>query len=159
MRRTGLAWLLCALGGCATLSRDALDRRFGAADPARHDQPQAPVPGRVSWRDDVQPILPSRCVVCHGCYDAPCQLKLGAWQGVARGASSDNVYDTARLREAAPSRLFVDAQRPSQWCAKGFFPVLNERAPTPEAQLAGSLLYQTPVLKQQHPLPAGPVLG
>jgi hypothetical protein len=86
-------------------------------------------------------------------------LKLGAWQGVARGASGDNVYDTERLREAEPSRLFVDAQRPSQWRTRGFFPVMNERSPTPEAQLAGSLLYQTLRLKQQHPLPAGPVLG
>ena len=141
------------------LSRDSFDERYGSADPKRYDQPAAPAPGGVSWRADVQPILQRRCVVCHGCYDAPCQLKLGAWQGVARGGSSDNVYDTTRLREAAPSRLFVDAQLPSQWRAKGFFPVLNERSPTPEAQLAGSLLYQTLVLKQQHPLPAGPLLG
>jgi len=88
----------------------------------------------------VQPILQRRCVVCHGCYDAPCQLKLTAWQGVARGASRENVYDTERLREAEPSRLFVDAQLPSQWRGRGFFPVLSERSPTPEAQLAGSLL-------------------
>ncbi|MGL6112117.1 MAG: fatty acid cis/trans isomerase [Rubrivivax sp.] len=150
---------LTALVGCATLSRDSFDQRFGAVDPSRYDQPAAPAPGSVSWRVDVQPILQRRCVVCHGCYDAPCQIKLGAWQGVARGGSSDDVYDTERLREAEPSRLFVDAQLPSQWRAKGFFPVLNERSPTPEAQLAGSLLYQTLVLKQQQPLPAGPVLG
>ena len=136
--------------------RRALRRsRSGALRPARRRLPRA----SVSWRADVQPILQRRCVVCHGCYDAPCQLKLGAWQGVARGGSSEEVYDATRLREAAPSRLFVDAQLPSQWRAKGFFPVLNERSPTPEAQLAGSLLYQTLVLKQQHPLPAGPVLG
>jgi hypothetical protein len=115
--------------------------------------------GAVAYREQVQPILERRCVVCHGCYDAPCQLKLTAWQGVARGASREPVYDATRLSEAAPSRLFVDAQRPSQWRERGFFPVLNERSPTPEAQLAGSLLYQTLVLKQQHPLPAGPVLG
>jgi hypothetical protein len=153
------ALALLALVGCATLARDSFDERFGAADPQRFDQPAAPAPGGVSWRADVQPILQRRCVVCHGCYDAPCQLKLTAWQGVARGASRENVYDTERLREAEPSRLFVDAQLPSQWHARGFFPVLNERSPTPEAQLAGSLLYQTLVLKQQHPLPAGPVLG
>lgn len=158
--RTPVAVLaLCVLVGCASLTRDSFDERFGAPDPTRHDQPVAPVAGSVSWRADVQPILQRRCVVCHGCYDAPCQLKLGAWQGVARGASADSVYDATRLLEAAPSRLFVDAQRASQWRAKGFFPVLNERSPTPEAQLAGSLLYQTLLLKQQHPLPAGPVLG
>ncbi|MCU0922989.1 MAG: fatty acid cis/trans isomerase [Burkholderiaceae bacterium] len=159
MRTLVAKLVLLVLVGCATLARDSFDERFGAADPQRYDQPVAPAPGGVSWRADVQPILQRRCVVCHGCYDAPCQLKLGAWQGVARGASGDNVYDTERLREAEPSRLFVDAQRPSQWRTRGFFPVMNERSPTPEAQLAGSLLYQTLRLKQQHPLPAGPVLG
>jgi Fatty acid cis/trans isomerase (CTI) len=159
MRVLAVALTLSALVGCATLSRDSFDQRYGSADPRRYDQPAAPAPGGVSWRADVQPILQRRCVVCHGCYDAPCQLKLGAWQGVARGGSGDNVYDTTRLLEAAPSRLFVDAQLPSQWRAKGFFPVLNERSPTPEGQLAGSLLYQTLVLKQQHPLPGGPLLG
>ena len=159
MRTPAAALALLALVGCATLSRDSFDQRFGPPDPTRYDQPVLPAPGGVSWRADVQPILQRRCVVCHGCYDAPCQLKLGAWQGVARGGSSELVYDATRLTEAAPSRLFVDAQLPSQWRAKGFFPVLNERSPTPEAQLAGSLLYQTLALKQQHPLPAGPVLG
>jgi hypothetical protein len=159
MRSTGAALLLCALAGCATLARDSLDERFGPADVQRYDRPLAPVPGGVSWRADVQPILQRRCVVCHGCYDAPCQIKLGAWEGVARGGSKDSVYDAARLIEAAPSRLFVDAQQPSQWRARGFFPILNERAATPEANLAGSLLYRSLALKQQHPLPAGPVLG
>ena len=159
MRVLAATLTLVSLVGCATLSRDSFDERFGSADPRRYDQPLAPAPGGVSWRSDVQPILQRRCVVCHGCYDAPCQLKLGAWQGVARGASSDNVYDTERLREAEPSRLFVDAQLPSQWRTRGFFPVMNERSPTPDAQLAGSLLYQTLLLKQQHPLPVGPVLG
>ncbi len=148
-----------ALVGCATLSRDSFDERFGKADPSRYDQPTAAAPGAMSWRADVQPILQRRCVVCHGCYDAPCQLKLGAWQGVARGGSGEQVYDATRLSEAEPSRLFVDAQLPSQWRGRGFFPVLNERSSTPEAQLAGSLLYQTLLLKQQHPLPDGPVLG
>jgi len=151
--------LMAALAGCATLSGDSLDARYGRPDVARHDQPLPPAPGSPRWHADVQPILQRRCVVCHGCYDAPCQIKLGAWEGVARGGSSDLVYDATRLREAEPSRLFVDAQKASQWRARGFFPVLNERAATPEANLAGSLLYQTLVLKRQHPLPAGPVLG
>jgi len=30
----------------------------------------------ISYADEVQPVLERRCVVCHGCYDAPCQLKL-----------------------------------------------------------------------------------
>jgi len=30
----------------------------------------------VSYQKQIRPILERRCVVCHGCYDAPCQLKL-----------------------------------------------------------------------------------
>ena len=35
------------------------------------------------WRD-VKPVLESCCVVCHGCYDAPCQLALTAFAGIDR---------------------------------------------------------------------------
>jgi hypothetical protein len=158
MRRLTSVLLVCGLVGCATLVGDSLDKRFGRADPARYDVPPAPGLAAVSYRRDVQPILEQRCVVCHGCYDAPCQLKLGAWEGIARGASAELVYDGGRLREAAPSRLFVDAERPSQWRDKGFHPVLNERTPTPEANLSASVLYRSLALKQKNPLPAGPVL-
>ena len=36
----------------------------------------------------IKTTLEQRCMVCHGCYDAPCQLKLDAWQGLQRGASA-----------------------------------------------------------------------
>ncbi len=157
MRPLKLLVLLVFVTGCATLSRDSLDDRFGAADPARYDTP-APATGTIGYRRDVQPILERRCIVCHGCYDAPCQLKLGAWEGIARGASRERVYDGSRLLEADPTRLFVDAERASQWRGKGFFPVLNERRPGPAADLAGSVLYRALALKQAHPLPAVPVL-
>ncbi len=159
MRSRLAAGLLCLLAGCATLSSDSFDRRYGPADPTRFDQPLALVPGGVSYRADVEPILQRRCVVCHGCYDAPCQIKLGAWEGIARGGSTEAVYDAGRLLEAPPSRLFVDAQLPSQWRQRGFYPVLNEHTPTPEANLAASVLYRSLALKQQHPLPAQAVLG
>jgi hypothetical protein len=152
-----LAVGVVCLASCAALTRDsALDQRYGAADPARYDAPLAPA-GAPSYAD-VRPILERRCVVCHGCYDAPCQLKLGAWEGIARGASTTSVYDQSRLREARPSRLFVDAQRASEWRRQGFFPVLNERAGTPEANLAASLLYRGLALKRAHPLPDVAVL-
>ena len=32
----------------------------------------------ISYNDQVSPVLERRCVVCHGCYDAPCQLKLSS---------------------------------------------------------------------------------
>ena len=113
--------------------------------------PLAPGAGVPAYAE-VRPILERRCVVCHGCYDAPCQLKLGAWEGIARGASATAVYEQSRLLQARPSRLFVDAQRASEWRQQGFFPVLNERAPTAEANLAASLLYRSLALKREHPL-------
>jgi hypothetical protein len=37
--------------------------------------------------------------VSHGCYDAPCQLKLGSFEGIALGASKHKVYDGDGLLE------------------------------------------------------------
>ena len=158
MRRLPFALLVLGLASCATLTRDSsIDQRYGPPDPTRYDKPAQPE-GGMSYRADVQPILERRCVVCHGCYDAPCQLKLGAWEGVARGASTATVYDGGRLGAAPPTRLFVDAAQPSEWRKKDFFAVLNERAPTPEANLAASVLYRSLALKRAHPLPGDAVL-
>ena len=30
----------------------------------------------LSYQNDIQPIFETKCLACHGCYDAPCQLKL-----------------------------------------------------------------------------------
>ena len=97
----------------------------------------------------VKPIIEQRCMVCHGCYDAPCQLKLDAWAGLQRGASKEKVYDGTRLRTANLTRLFEDAKTTQEWRDKGFYPVLNEQTPQ-QSVLKGML-----ELKQQHPLPAG----
>jgi hypothetical protein len=158
MRSTTLALIVTCVAGCATLTQDALNQRYGSADPTRFDRLPVAAAGGVSYRDDVRPILANRCVVCHGCYDAPCQLKLGAWEGIARGTSKAPVYDSSRLSEAPPTRLFVDAQLPSQWRGRGFDAVLNERSPSPENNLAASVLYRSLALKQAHPLPDVKVL-
>lgn len=148
------ALLLAALllSACGVLMVDQWDRLYGHGDPHRFDQPAPPRAGQVSYRQ-VEPVLSARCAVCHGCYDAPCQLKMTAWEGLARGASTDKVYDGTRLRAVAPTRLFEDAFSASAWRERGFHPVLNER-PGIEA-LDGSLIAQMLLLKQQHPLPAG----
>lgn len=116
-------------------------------------EPQTPL-----YRRDVAPILDARCVVCHACYDAPCQLNLGSWQGIARGASKARVYDGARLTASAPTRLFVDAQTPDEWRALAFHPVLPED-PQGAPEAAGkSVLLQVLALKAGQPLPPGAVL-
>ena len=44
--------------------------------------------------------------------------------------------------------------KPSEWRARGFFPVLNERAPTPEANRTAGLMHRLLMLKSQHPMPS-----
>lgn len=107
----------------------------------------------------MKPILDHRCAVCHGCDDAPCQLNLTAYEGIDRGANKEEVYDGTRLLATRMTRLFEDAQTTSAWRRQGFFPVLNERTQTPAANLAGTAMARTLLLKHQHPLPPGPVLA
>jgi hypothetical protein len=109
--------------------------------------------GEVSYPDDVKPILDSRCVVCHGCYDAPCQLKLSSFEGLDRGATKRLVYDGARLKHEPPTRLFIDAETTTQWRGKEFYPVLNERSDSPQANLDNSVLSLLLALKHDNPLP------
>ena len=112
----------------------------------------------LDYQRDVRPILEHRCVVCHGCYDAPCQLKLSSVAGIARGGSKEVVYDGARVKPAEPSRLFIDALTTEQWRTKGFHPVLAEGASEADERLEGSVMYRMLQLKQQHPQPRGGVL-
>ena len=138
---------------CTTLAGSSMEARFGPADPTRFDERTEPLAGE-SYARDIQPILDRRCVVCHACYDAPCQLKATSWQGLARGASKEPVYDASRLLAGDPSRLYVDADKPSAWRARGFFPVLNERAPTAEANRTAGLMHRLLMLKSRHPMPS-----
>lgn len=112
----------------------------------------------VDYDAEVKPILESRCVVCHACYDAPCQLKLTAPEGLERGASKLKVYDGQRLFPAEPTRLFVDASTVADWRKKKFFPVLEEQQGSSEVALDNSLLYQLLKLKQDHPQPKDAIL-
>lgn len=79
----------------------------------------------LSYSRDVQPILTQKCVACHACYDAPCQLNLGSATGIQRGASKVPVYNGKRIEADATTRLFVDAQAEEGWRARGFHTVLG----------------------------------
>ena len=79
----------------------------------------------ISYSRDVQPIFTAKCVACHACYDAPCQLNLGSGEGVQRGANKLPVYDGGRTDEQAPTRLFLDAHSEAAWRRKDFYSVLN----------------------------------
>ena len=84
-----------------------------------------PVQERISYLDDVKPILDRRCVSCHSCYNSPCQAKFSAFEGVERGGSKILVYDATRLKAIEPTRLFIDAQTTSEWREKEFYSLIQ----------------------------------
>ena len=96
----------------------------------------------ISYQERVRPVLQRRCVVCHGCYDAPCQLKLSSPEGIQRGASKEKVYNGARFTTASPTRLYIDAKTTEQWRSKGFHSVLNEGESSPKENLEQSVMYK-----------------
>lgn len=79
----------------------------------------------ISYSDDVEPILTHKCVACHTCYDAPCQLNLGSGEGILRGASKQLVYDGTRTKAQATTRLYLDAQGEEAWRKRDFHSVLD----------------------------------
>ena len=148
-------WLLVILlmSGCAAIDSYQFEQRYGKAQPRERVVASLP-PGNVDFWSQVKPIIDQRCVVCHGCYDAPCQLKMSSIEGITRGASKEKVYDQGRLKEMSLTRLFEDAHSVVEWRDKGFHPVLNEYADTAEANREASAMYQMLRLKQENPLPA-----
>lgn len=107
-----------------------------------------PAQVKPTW-ERAQRVLENRCVVCHGCYDAPCQLKLGTWEGIERGGTDKLVYDGARLVATDPTRLGIDAKDKSEWRFKGFHAVLPEGK---NADPRAGVLVRMLELKKQHPL-------
>lgn len=148
---------LLALATCAPLKGD--EPAAGAPLPPDLASLVAPAALSAKAAAEVPRILERRCVVCHGCYDAPCQLKLSSPDGVARGAAKSDVYDTRRLTDAMPTRLGIDARAPAQWRSLGFHPVIAEKGSDPGASPMARLLALGRVqnLPSSGPLP--PALG
>lgn len=151
---TSLLFLLTA--GCAITLHSKYDAVWGPENASRRALAARTLSAAEReanlYHKEIKPIFDARCAVCHGCYDAPCQLKLTSYEGLERGASAELVYDGARLIANSPTRLFVDGQTPSDWRAKGFYPVLNERSLSSEANLKGSVLARLLRLKREFPL-------
>ncbi|MEZ4355695.1 MAG: fatty acid cis/trans isomerase [Myxococcota bacterium] len=93
----------------------------------------------VAEEHDARWVLDHRCVVCHACYDAPCQLQLGSAEGVNRGASPDAVYDAKRLTPQRTTRLHVDAHDEPGWRALGFHDVVHGPAGTADGVMGRML--------------------
>jgi len=109
----------------------------------------------VEYEHDVKPVLESRCVVCHACYDAPCQLQLSSYEGAQRGATQKPVYDSSRLEAMPPTRMFVDARSTEEWRTRDFFSVLGPRPVEGAAPAADPLLLYMLALGRAHPFAEG----
>ena len=153
MKAVVLLSILTVLSGCSADSRRTLDDIYGLPDPARHEAASTSSTARAAWQKATT-VLDTRCVVCHACYDAPCQLKLSSREGLIRGGSKERVY-ALRLLATAPTRLHIDAQTSEQWRRKGFHPVLNERSPSPEADREASVMHRLLDLKRKQPAESG----
>lgn len=156
--------LLIILSGCASIGIYEFDKRYGSSHvDNRQIQPIATSKQASHYNEKIKPIIENRCVVCHGCYDAPCQLKMESRAGIERGANKTPVYNGERLLTAKISESLVNLQELNGKTLQplrqqGFFPVLNERQQTTQANINASVFYQMLKLKQQHPLPKEPLL-
>lgn len=146
------------LSGCTVIGITHYDDIFGQEQVQQRIVDKDTASGNI-YLNQVKPILDNRCVVCHGCYDAPCQLKLSSPSGIDRGVSKDLVYDGTRLLASKPSRLFIDAHSTGQWRSKGFSPVLNERDQSAIANISAGVLSQSLVLKQANSHSDNQILG
>jgi hypothetical protein len=137
-RRLLLALALCLVGAtgiavCPGPGTPAVELDLAGTAFTPLDRP-------VDWQTDVKPVLDGRCVVCHACYDAPCQLLLSSYEGAERGATAQPVYDSTRLREMSPTRLHLDANDTAAWRERDFFPVLGPPAGGASGPGSGALL-------------------
>lgn len=108
----------------------------------------APAEHPVSFTKEIQPILEAKCLACHSCFDAPCQLKLENNEGLLRGAFHEEVYAGIRTEAMPPTRLGIDELTISGWRERGFYSVLS----TENDQVA-SLMQGMITLAKQHPFP------
>jgi len=99
------------------------------------------------FSQNIQPLFNKRCVACHSCNIAPCQLNLTSYEGLSRGATKELFYKPQRTHSAPPTRLGIDATTTAQWRTKGFSSVLPEGEQTPN----DSILLQLTKLRIDQP--------
>lgn len=157
-RKTLMFILVLVCAGCAALASMNLDQQYGKAATTNRAAPASDNLLSEHYSKHIKPVIEARCVVCHACYDSPCQLNMSSTAGIERGAHKEKVYDGARLLAATPNRLFIDAATTQQWRERGFFPVLNERSQNAQANTQASVLARSLLLKQQQPLPQTDIL-
>lgn len=157
LQRTLVITSLLVTIGCVSMGGSHWDQRYGKAVP--REVATSPQQANRTYYQHTKTIIEQRCVVCHGCYDAPCQLKMESYEGILRGANPARVYDGSRLLGASLTRLFEDAQSTEAWRSKGFHPVINERGNSASANINAGVMAQLLALKQDNPLPQDALLS
>ncbi|MUK91931.1 9-hexadecenoic acid cis-trans isomerase [Aliivibrio fischeri] len=150
-KRSLLIAFVVIFSGCATYATYNYDQLFGE-EQVQERIHEYKSPESIDYLDDVKPLIDKRCVVCHACYDAPCQLKMSSAEGIDRGAHKSKIYEGTRLVAANPTRLFEDAQTTQEWRDIGFSPVLNERNQNEIANTEAGVMARMLTLKQTNPL-------
>jgi hypothetical protein len=79
------------------------------------------------YRSHIQPLFDRRCVACHSCFNAPCQLNLQDYSGFDRGLTKLNVYNGSRTTAVEPTRLWTDGATTADWRAKAFFDIHSKK--------------------------------
>lgn len=106
----------------------------------------------ISFTRQVKPILDTKCVSCHACYDSPAQLDLRSPAGIARGAKKIDVYGL-RLFDTTPTFVWDSPKKLEDWRKEGFFSVTEGG----KNSIMGKMLrhgYQNP-LKANQRVPEG----
>ncbi|MXS83264.1 fatty acid cis/trans isomerase [Nitrosomonas oligotropha] len=107
-----------------------------------------PIERPVSYTQEIRPIIESKCLSCHGCFDAPCQLKMENAEGLLRGAFRESIYGGVRTEAMPPTRLGIDELTVSGWRERGFHSVLQSGDAQSEPLIAGMIS-----LAKQYPFP------
>ena len=129
--RKFLIWASCFLV-LALTSHAAFNERprpeLAAAIPVFLQEAPRPPSFESGSYEAVQELFNTRCISCHSCNNAPCQLKLTSFEGLQRGATKIEAIHPTRLRSIPPMRLGIDAHSTGEWRGKGFFPVADDKS-------------------------------
>ncbi len=146
-RFLGVLLSLFLFTACQNNHPSIVDLSFPAPTPAPVPLP-APVERPVSYTKEIKPLIESKCLSCHSCFDAPCQLKLESTEGLERGAFHESIYGGARTEAMPPTRLGIDETTVSGWRERGFYSVLDA-----ENGQSQPLLLEMISLAKQFPFP------
>lgn len=136
----GRFWLIIGFMSCLSLGVVSF---YFSKPPQQITLASNSLPEQDTRNSEIQKVFDGRCVVCHSCNNAPCQLNLTTYSGLRRGATQARVYESSRQEATSPTRLDIDASSEEGWRQKSFFPVLNDKDPA-HGLLAKSLLENHP---------------